>query len=279
MKPPCQYFTLRLKYSTYFQHNCTKKIHRKFILKIYSDLQRSFQLMSTDSLSAEPISTKVSSTGISPKHYHPALVVLHWLITILIFGAFFLAKGNEGEGGRFRPGRGNFPPQGAQPGNFPQPGSDNGPPPQSFPQQGRGNIFSTIGMHMIVGIAVLVLLIIRLFVRWRTKHPEWASAGNKFFDWVGNLTHLGLYVLTFAMVITGIILADQRGVLARTFGIGSTPTPGSFRRGGFSLGLLHGGIWTLLILLIALHVGAALYHQFILKDNLLGRMWFGKSTE
>jgi cytochrome b561 len=84
-----------------------------------------------------------------------------------------------------------------------------------------------------------------------------------------------LYLLTFAMVITGIILADRRGLLARTFGIGSTP--GSFRR-GFSLGMFHEGVWILLILLIALHVGAALYHQFILKDNLLGRMWFGRDV-
>ena len=28
--------------------------------------------------------------------------------------------------------------------------------------------------------------------------------------------------------------------------------------------------------LVALHVGAALYHQFIRKDNLLSRMWYGK---
>jgi cytochrome b561 len=28
--------------------------------------------------------------------------------------------------------------------------------------------------------------------------------------------------------------------------------------------------------LILLHVDAALYHQFILKDNLLQRMWYGK---
>lgn len=222
------------------------------------------------------MSSNVSPSAVSPTRYHPALVILHWLIAILIFGAFFLAQGNEGEGERFRPGQGNFPPQGQQgnpPQNF-QPGN----PPQGFPQQGSQSIFSTIGIHMIVGITVLILLIVRLLVRWRTKHPEWQSAGNKFFDWVGNLTHLGLYLLTFAMVITGIILADRRGILARTFGIGSTPTPGSFRR-SFSLGMFHGGIWTLLLLLILLHVGAALYHQFILKDNLLGRMWFGKNAE
>ena len=224
-----------------------------------------------------------ASADVNPKRYHPALVALHWLIAILIFAAFFLGRENEGARERFRPGQGNFPPQGAQPGNFPQQGSDDeaprGFPPAGFPQQGDQSVFSRIGIHMIVGVTVLVLLIVRLLVRWRTKHPEWATAGNKFFDWVGNLTHWGLYLLTFAMVITGIILADQRGILARTFGIGSTPTPGSFRRGGFSLGFFHGGIWTLLLLLILLHVGAALYHQFILKDNLFGRMWFGKSAE
>jgi cytochrome b561 len=241
--------------------------------------------MSTNFVTTDSESTpaKLPSAVVNPKRYHPALVTLHWLIAVLIFGAFFLAQGNEGDRERFRPGQGNFPPQGVQPGNFPQQGSDDqaprGFPQAGFPQEGGTSIFSSIGIHMLVGITVLVLLIIRLLVRWRTKHPEWATAGNKFFDWIGNLTHLGLYVLTFAMVITGIILADQRGILARTFGIGSTPTPGAFRRGGFSLGFFHGGIWTLLLLLILLHVGATLYHQFILKDNLLGRMWFGKSAE
>ena len=32
----------------------------------------------------------------------------------------------------------------------------------------------------------------------------------------------------------------------------------------------------LLMALIALHLAAALYHQFVLKDGLLARMWFGK---
>jgi len=129
-----------------------------------------------------------------------------------------------------------------------------------------------------IGITILVLLIIRLIVRLTTKHPDWASTGHKFFDWVGVLTHWGLYLFTFGMTITGIVLAVQRGELARTFGIG-TFSPGNFRRGGFNIGFLHGGIWVFLLLLILLHIGAALYHQFIVKDNLLGRMWFGKRTE
>lgn len=239
--------------------------------------------MTTDSVTpnASMASAQSSSAIAKPKRYHPLLVALHWLIAIMIFGAFFLVQGGEeGREGR-RPEQGNFPQQG-----FQQQGDSEGfeqdeAPQGNFPQgnfpapEGAGEILSSTGLHMIVGLVILVLLIIRLIVRWTTKHPDWASAGNKFFDVVGNLTHFGLYLLTFAMVITGIILADQRGELARTLGIG-TFSPDNFRRGGFSLGFFHGGIWTLLLLLILLHIGAALYHQFIIKDNLLGRMWFGK---
>src|ERR1043165_1927804 len=119
--------------------------------------------MTTNSMTSNPNAmTETSPLSVQPKRYHPVLVALHWLIAILIFGAFFLAHGNEGEGEgrRFRPensqGQGfqqNNPPQNSQPGNPPQAG---------FPQQGTQGVFSTIGLHMIVGISVLVLLIIRL---------------------------------------------------------------------------------------------------------------------
>jgi len=260
--------------------------------------------MSTNSSHIEQELTPASagSTVAKTRRYHPALVVMHWVIAILIFGAFFLVQRNEGgDRGRFQPGNQNFPP----PQNFQQDDEDSGPPPgfqpgivhpgqdsqpgntsgdgvpqNRFPQdEGNQSIFSTIGIHMIFGLTILVLLMVRLIMRWTTKHPEWASAGNKFFDWIGSWTHFGLYLLSFAMVITGIILADQRGQLARTFGIGSAPVRGSFGGGGFSLGMFHGAIWTLLLLLILLHVVAALYHQFYLKDNLMGRMWFGKRDE
>jgi cytochrome b561 len=240
--------------------------------------------MSTHSATIESgLATDASPAVTKPKRYHPVLVALHWLMALMIFGAVLLVQENEGGRERFEGPRGSFPQQGFQEGNPPQNfdsvEAPQGFSPGGFPQQGGFDVFSTMGIHMILGITILVLLIVRLIVRWTTKHPEWASAGNKFFDWVGGLTHFGLYLLTFGMTITGIILADQRGMLAQIFGIGSTPTPGSFGRGGFSLGFLHGGLWTLLLLLIVLHIGAALYHQFILKDNLMGRMWFGKRTE
>jgi cytochrome b561 len=182
--------------------------------------------------------TKSNSSATSIKRYHPALVSLHWLVTILIFATLLFA-GEEGEGG-FALSFGNFPP---------------------------------MGIHMILGITTLVLLTVRLFVRWFTKHPDWASAGNPFLDFIGKLTHIGLYFFTFSITITGIVMAWQRGWFEFIFGFG--PAASGFRR-GFSLGAFHGLSWFVLSLLIILHVGAALYHQFLKRDNLLGRMWFGK---
>jgi cytochrome b561 len=221
----------------------------------------------------------------TPKRYHPALVALHWIILILIFATAYLVLA-EGEGRR----------------GF------------GFTIAG----LPTIDIHMILGLTVLVLMIIRLVTRLVTRHPEWATAGNRFFDVVGVLTHWGLYLFTFAITITGLILALQTNRLSRIFSPstaaaggftfsqsqsgrafppggfqpGQAPSGGEFRRGadrpggfeggrlgegrGFSLGAFHGLSWILLLLLLVVHVGAALYHQFLRRDGLFGRMWFGK---
>jgi cytochrome b561 len=216
--------------------------------------------MSTDSPSVQ--------TASQPKRYHPALVALHWVIAILIFATALLVMGGEGEGRR-----------------------QGGATPAGFP---------ILGVHMILGITVLVLLVVRLVLRWRTRRPDWAATGSAFLDKIGEATHWALYFFAFAITITGLILALQTNRFARVFDLGGTAprqfTPGQFppggfqpgqfppggfegrfpRGGGFFMGAFHGLSWTLLLLLVLLHVGAALYHQFILKDNLFGRMWFGK---
>ncbi|HET9912440.1 MAG TPA: cytochrome b/b6 domain-containing protein [Anaerolineales bacterium] len=229
--------------------------------------------MSTQSITVDSGPQGAHVVPAKTKRYHPALVALHWLIAILIFGTGLLALENER---REQLGEEQNSPQPVLQQEVPtQPESLQGDVP---PQDGSENIFSMTGIHMIVGIAILVLLAIRLLIRRITRHPDWASTGNKFFDRVGTLTHLGLYVLTFSITITGIILASRRGMLADVLGIG-TPIPGGIRRGAFPFGYLHEWSWILLLLLLALHIGAALYHQFILKDNLLSRMWFGKQIE
>jgi cytochrome b561 len=128
---------------------------------------------------------------------------------------------------------------------------------------------SPINIHMILGTLLLVVLIARLLVRFTTRRPIWADTGNALLNRLGELVHFGLYAAAFFTLGLGGLIALRRNLFAVALGTGTA----SGRAGIF--GSIHHLGWFLLLALIAAHVGAALYHQFILKDNLLGRMWFG----
>src|SRR5512138_1031030 len=98
--------------------------------------------MSTQSVPVTSRAEADPAASVKPKRYHPALVALHWLIAILIFGTALLVQENEGGRERFGEGR-NFRQQGSQQGNLPQQGFPQGGFP---PQVGGQNIFSTIGI-------------------------------------------------------------------------------------------------------------------------------------
>jgi hypothetical protein len=74
----------------------------------------------------------------------------------------------------------------------------------------------------------------------------------------------------------GLTLAAQSGLLDIVLG-GHGALPPDFWV--FPMRSVHYAISRLLMAAIALHVAAALYHTFILRDGLLRRMWFGKRLE
>jgi cytochrome b561 len=98
-------------------------------------------------------------------------------------------------------------------------------------------------IHMSVGMAILALMVVRLVVRWRTSKPAEATAGHRLLDRLALITHYGFYVLVLLMVGTG-----------------------------YATGILAGLNRSVFLL----HLLAALYHQFIRRDRLLQRMWFGR---
>jgi len=120
------------------------------------------------------------------------------------------------------------------------------------------------------------LLVIRFIMRLTMQRPGRATAGHPVLDLIGVLTHYALYLFTFAMALSGLVMSLQRGYFAQLWGIGSIPQ--SFNRASYTWELIHGSSWSLLAGFIALHVGAALYHQFIRRDHLLGRMWVGRTS-
>ena len=129
---------------------------------------------------------------------------------------------------------------------------------------------SPINIHMILGTLLLVVLVVRVIVRFTTKHPAWADTGNKMLNQFGGLVHLGLYLAAFYILAMGALIAYNRNLFAYVMGTGT-----AIGRAGF-VGIFHQLGWVMVLGLTFLHVGAALYHQFILKDDLLARMWYGK---
>ena len=138
-----------------------------------------------------------------------------------------------------------------------------------FLAEDEGN--SPINIHMILGAALLAVLLVRIIVRFTTKQPEWADTGNPLLNQLGGLVHLGLYLVMVFILGFGAVIAYQRNLFAYVMGTGSAIE----HVRGFTR--IHHLGWIMAMGLILLHVGAAFYHQFILRDNLLARMWYGNS--
>ena len=169
------------------------------------------------------------------KRYHPALVSLHWLLTVLIIVALLMGSNILSQ----------------------------------IPNDDPEKLFA-LKMHMISGFIILGLMIVRVITRKVTEKPAAADAGNAVLNKAGVIAHYLLYLLVFAMVGSGIATA----VIAGLFNNSGVALPEDFNN--ILPRFFHGIISKVLFVMIFLHVLGALYHQFIRKDSLLSRMWFGK---
>jgi cytochrome b561 len=134
---------------------------------------------------------------------------------------------------------------------------------------GQGPSSSPISIHMVFGGLLLVVMLVRLVTRFTVKRPAPADAGNPILNKVGELVHIGLYAAAFYILILGGLIASQRNLIGYVFGNGSVERVSRELRSFHELG------WFVTALLVLLHIGGALYHQVIRKDNLISRMWFG----
>lgn len=127
--------------------------------------------------------------------------------------------------------------------------------------------------HKWVGVTVFLLAVFRL--AWRATHrppalPAHMSALERFAAHAGH--HL-LYVLTFAIPLSGWLMSSAKGFQTVWFGV--LPIPDLLAKDKELGDLLQTVHLTLNLTLIAVllgHVGAALKHHFIDRDDVLTRM-------
>jgi len=175
--------------------------------------------------------------------YHPALVLLHWLlawfiIASLLFGFFVL---------------------------------------RVVPNTDARKI-DMLEWHMGLGVAILAAMLLRLVVRWRTARPAPAGLGTPASARAAGRAHVAFYVLVACMVATGYatgLLAHLNDIV---FARNGAPLPPSFD--AYPTFRLHGWIAASLAVLITLHVLGALWHGLVRRDGVMRRMgWGGRRIE
>ena len=136
------------------------------------------------------------------------------------------------------------------------------------------DVFPAMPVHKALGMTVLVLSIARLL--WRLVHTPPPLPRNMPI-WQQKLAH-GLhwlfYVMIIAVPLSGWVMSSSGPYPLNWFGIFDIPKL-PVNKGSVVAEAAHEGheiMGLLYIPLIALHVGAALYHHFVKKDQVLRRM-------
>lgn len=123
-------------------------------------------------------------------------------------------------------------------------------------------------LHFLIGDLLLLLTLVRIWFRKKDGEPAPANQ-NPLLNKVAALTHLGLNLAVLATAITGFITAVSSGVIEALKAGDAALIPDFHKVEAKEFHELFIGI---LVALVLFHIAAALYHQFILKDNLLRRI-------
>ncbi|MEO7031437.1 MAG: cytochrome b [Herbaspirillum sp.] len=127
--------------------------------------------------------------------------------------------------------------------------------------------------HKWLGVTILTLACVRLL--WRLSHraPAPLSSSPRWQQNAAHAVHTLLYVLIFAVPLSGYCFSLASGVPVVYLGL--LPLPVLFGPDPVLkpiLQLLHYSLNLTLLLAVGLHIGATLQHHFIHRDDTLKRM-------
>lgn len=128
-------------------------------------------------------------------------------------------------------------------------------------------------LHKSIGIAVGALMILRLLWRLVSPPPPLPADMAGWERAAAHAAHAALYLLLIAQPLVGWLHSSAANFPVVVFNLFTLPplvAPSESLKG--QLEAVHGAIAWALLILIALHVAAALRHHFLLKDDVLRRM-------
>lgn len=139
---------------------------------------------------------------------------------------------------------------------------------------GEGPLQNTLyNLHKSLGVLIFILMVLRLINRLMAGAPAPDPSIARWQKAASSAVHGSIYVLLVAMPIVGYVANSAYGATTPFFGLFELPRIVGDNE-GLANTLFAAHRWTgfLLIVLVLMHIGAALQHHFIHGDNVLRRM-------
>ncbi len=129
-------------------------------------------------------------------------------------------------------------------------------------------------VHKSLGMTLLFLSVLRLMVRAATKVPPEPSSLSVLVQLAARLNHAALYVILFAMPLTGYAFSSAGGYSLKYFWTFNWPrlmadSPMIAHAGEVT----HDALAWVVYAAVALHIAATAWHAVVMRDGTLARMW------
>ncbi len=127
-------------------------------------------------------------------------------------------------------------------------------------------------LHMMLGITVLLLVLVRLAIRAKSPTPAIIPAPRVWQTALAHLTHLTLYAAMIGMPLLGWVMVSASGHEVPFYGLSLPPIVAEDKDLAHNLEEVHEFLGNVLYYVIGLHALAALSHHYVFRDNTLVRM-------
>jgi cytochrome b561 len=130
-----------------------------------------------------------------------------------------------------------------------------------------------VQLHRSLGISIFALTLFRLGWRWRVRAPSLPAGLPAIQKAAARATEYLLYLLLLAQPVLGILHTNARGDRVDLYFVVELPAIiGHNRPLAREAIAVHGLVAVLLLAVIAMHAGAALYHHYVRRDGVLRAM-------
>jgi cytochrome b561 len=127
--------------------------------------------------------------------------------------------------------------------------------------------------HKWVGATVFLIVLLRLAWRLANRQPKTPPGTPRWQRAAAGLSHFLLYAVLIVMPLTGWVMSSAKNLPLVYLGLVYIPSPfGVDQALAEVMVTVHVTLSILLLVLVGIHVLAALYHHFILRDDVLRRM-------